>query len=149
MATSIGIMDSAYFVGRNEILTWINNRLQLNLSRIEEVTTPLFVSPTLRPCLVLPNLKWIKKIEFWEMGFLCFVPKSQSHCFFSCGGACFCNAVTTLFLTWKESWISPRIWEIFFVSLCVLYLNNWTGFCHLGNEKLVIQWKSPQRLSFY
>jgi RP/EB family microtubule-associated protein len=37
MATNIGMMDSAYFVGRNEILTWINNRLQLNLSRIEEV----------------------------------------------------------------------------------------------------------------
>jgi hypothetical protein len=37
MASNIGMMDSAYFVGRNEILTWINNRLQLNLSRIEEV----------------------------------------------------------------------------------------------------------------
>ncbi|XP_028763421.1 microtubule-associated protein RP/EB family member 1A isoform X2 [Neltuma alba] len=37
MASSIGIMDSAYFVGRNEILNWINNRLQLNLSRIEEM----------------------------------------------------------------------------------------------------------------
>ncbi|XP_061346653.1 microtubule-associated protein RP/EB family member 1A isoform X2 [Gastrolobium bilobum] len=35
MTSSIGMMDSAYFVGRNEILTWINNRLQLNLSRIE------------------------------------------------------------------------------------------------------------------
>lgn len=30
-------MDSAYFVGRNEILTWINDRLHLNLSRVEEV----------------------------------------------------------------------------------------------------------------
>jgi RP/EB family microtubule-associated protein len=40
MATNIGIMDSAYFVGRNEILNWINNRLQLNLSRIEEVIKP-------------------------------------------------------------------------------------------------------------
>lgn len=37
MATNIGMMDSAYFVGRNEILTWINDRLQLNLSRVEEV----------------------------------------------------------------------------------------------------------------
>ncbi|XP_050122312.1 microtubule-associated protein RP/EB family member 1A-like [Malus sylvestris] len=39
MASNIGIMDSAYFVGRNEILTWINNRLQLNLSRIEEAAS--------------------------------------------------------------------------------------------------------------
>ncbi|CAN6717799.1 unnamed protein product [Malus baccata var. baccata] len=39
MASNIGIMDSAYFVGRNEILTWINNGLQLNLSRIEEAAS--------------------------------------------------------------------------------------------------------------
>ncbi|CAL0305040.1 unnamed protein product [Lupinus luteus] len=39
MATSIGMMDGAYFVGRNEILTWINNRLHLNLSRIEEAAS--------------------------------------------------------------------------------------------------------------
>ncbi|XP_028764143.1 microtubule-associated protein RP/EB family member 1C [Neltuma alba] len=36
MATNIGIMDSAYFVGRSEILAWINSSLQLNLSRVEE-----------------------------------------------------------------------------------------------------------------
>ncbi|KAJ0241680.1 Calponin homology domain-containing protein [Hirschfeldia incana] len=39
MATNIGIMDSAYFVGRNEILSWINDRLHLNLSRIEEAAS--------------------------------------------------------------------------------------------------------------
>ncbi|ESQ45805.1 hypothetical protein EUTSA_v10010609mg [Eutrema salsugineum] len=39
MATNIGIMDSAYFVGRNELLTWINDRLQLNLSRVEEAAS--------------------------------------------------------------------------------------------------------------
>lgn len=39
MATNIGIMDSAYFVGRNEILNWINNLLQLNLSRIEDAAS--------------------------------------------------------------------------------------------------------------
>ncbi|KAK1588777.1 hypothetical protein Q3G72_026928 [Acer saccharum] len=36
MATNIGMMDSAYFVGRSEILTWINSTLQLNLSKVEE-----------------------------------------------------------------------------------------------------------------
>ncbi|KAF3669203.1 Microtubule-associated protein RP/EB family member 1C [Capsicum annuum] len=36
---NIGIMDSAYFVGRNELLSWINARLQLNLTRIEEVAS--------------------------------------------------------------------------------------------------------------
>ncbi|KAK7307658.1 hypothetical protein VNO77_40905 [Canavalia gladiata] len=36
MATNIGIMDAAYFVGRSEILAWINSTLQLNLSKVEE-----------------------------------------------------------------------------------------------------------------
>ncbi|KAL1373298.1 hypothetical protein HN51_003286 [Arachis hypogaea] len=39
MASNIGMMDSAYFVGRNEILTWINSTLHLNLSRIEEAAS--------------------------------------------------------------------------------------------------------------
>ncbi|KAI5409445.1 hypothetical protein KIW84_055037 [Lathyrus oleraceus] len=33
MATNIGIMDAEYFVGRFEILSWINSLLQLNLSQ--------------------------------------------------------------------------------------------------------------------
>ncbi|XP_047328690.1 microtubule-associated protein RP/EB family member 1A isoform X2 [Impatiens glandulifera] len=39
MAAKIGMMDSAYFVGRNEILSWINDRLRLNLTRIEEAAS--------------------------------------------------------------------------------------------------------------
>ncbi|KAM7480006.1 hypothetical protein LguiA_028219 [Lonicera macranthoides] len=39
MATNIGMMDSAYFVGRNEILSWINATLHLNLSRVEEAAS--------------------------------------------------------------------------------------------------------------
>ncbi|KAL3526818.1 hypothetical protein ACH5RR_011474 [Cinchona calisaya] len=39
MATKIGMMDSAYFVGRSEILTWINTTLHLNLSKVEEACT--------------------------------------------------------------------------------------------------------------
>ncbi|XP_077225282.1 end binding protein 1C [Tasmannia lanceolata] len=36
MASNIGMMDSAYFVGRNEILAWINSTLHLSLSKVEE-----------------------------------------------------------------------------------------------------------------
>ncbi|CAM8899929.1 hypothetical protein QQ045_010246 [Rhodiola kirilowii] len=36
MATNIGMMDSAYFVGRSEILQWINSTLNLSLSKVEE-----------------------------------------------------------------------------------------------------------------
>ncbi|KAL6010423.1 hypothetical protein ACLOJK_000855 [Asimina triloba] len=38
-ATNIGMMDSAYFVGRSEILAWINSTLQLNLSKVEEAAS--------------------------------------------------------------------------------------------------------------
>lgn len=40
MAASIGIMDGAYFVGRGEILHWINATLQLSLAKVEEVSPP-------------------------------------------------------------------------------------------------------------
>lgn len=63
MATNIGMMDSAYFVGRNEILTWINDRLQLNLSRVEEVFL-LLVYLCMR---AFSNSSLVMLI--WELGF--------------------------------------------------------------------------------
>ncbi|CAM0901937.1 unnamed protein product [Alopecurus aequalis] len=36
---SIGLMDSAYFVGRGEILSWINATLQLALAKVEEAAS--------------------------------------------------------------------------------------------------------------
>jgi hypothetical protein len=36
-ASNIGMMDAAYFVGRNEILAWVNSTLHLALSKVEEV----------------------------------------------------------------------------------------------------------------
>uniref|UniRef100_A0A0A9CSI8 Calponin-homology (CH) domain-containing protein n=1 Tax=Arundo donax TaxID=35708 RepID=A0A0A9CSI8_ARUDO len=38
-AASIGIMDGAYFVGRGEILHWINATLQLSLAKVEEAAS--------------------------------------------------------------------------------------------------------------
>ena len=36
MASSTGIMDPCFFVGRGELLAWINGLLNLNLSKVEE-----------------------------------------------------------------------------------------------------------------
>lgn len=33
------MMDAAYFVGRKEILEWLNGLLQLSLSKIEETAS--------------------------------------------------------------------------------------------------------------
>ena len=38
MAASIGIMDSAYFVSKSDLLAWLNNTLQLNICRVEEAS---------------------------------------------------------------------------------------------------------------
>jgi hypothetical protein len=46
-ANNIGMMDGAYFVGRNEILSWINTTLQLGLAKVEEVRA-LSLLPDLR-----------------------------------------------------------------------------------------------------
>lgn len=39
MSSAIGIMDGAFFVGRKEIVDWINGLLDLNISRIEDTAS--------------------------------------------------------------------------------------------------------------
>ncbi|KAB5524852.1 hypothetical protein DKX38_022601 [Salix brachista] len=72
MASNIGMMDSAYFVGRNEILTWINNRLQLNLSRIEEVF--FFLSFFKYICLCLRAASGAVQCQLMDMTYPGVVP---------------------------------------------------------------------------
>ena len=36
---NIGLMDSAYFVGRKELLCWINNLLDTNFKKVEETAS--------------------------------------------------------------------------------------------------------------
>ena len=37
MDQAIGMMDAGYFCGQGEILKWINDSLQLNVSKIESL----------------------------------------------------------------------------------------------------------------
>ena len=34
--SSVGMMDAAFFVGKNELLNWLNDLLQLNYSKVEQ-----------------------------------------------------------------------------------------------------------------
>ncbi|KMS65273.1 hypothetical protein BVRB_037650, partial [Beta vulgaris subsp. vulgaris] len=39
MSEAIGIMNEAYFVGRHELIDWVNTTLKLNISKVEECCT--------------------------------------------------------------------------------------------------------------
>jgi hypothetical protein len=34
---AVGMMDPAYFVGKVELLTWLNDLLKINYSKVEQV----------------------------------------------------------------------------------------------------------------
>lgn len=70
MATSIGMMDGAYFVGRNEILGWINARLHLTLSRVEEVNAPSITKSKLPPFSEFQI--FLLFVSLFEIEYVCF-----------------------------------------------------------------------------
>ena len=37
--SSIGMMDGAFFVGRKELVEWVNSTLELNIDKIEETAS--------------------------------------------------------------------------------------------------------------
>ena len=73
-ANNIGMMDGAYFVGRNEILSWINTTLQLDLAKVEEVRLSFslslgfewpLISAIYGNFLDLLPVVWVRVILFW------------------------------------------------------------------------------------
>lgn len=62
------MMDAAYFVGRKEILDWLNGLLQLNLSKIEDTASGAIACQLVD--IVYPGevpmrkVKWNAKLEY-------------------------------------------------------------------------------------
>jgi hypothetical protein len=57
------MMDGAYFVGRGEILNWINATLQLSLAKVEEVG-PALPSPPFRVGSISRGVRFRVLIQF-------------------------------------------------------------------------------------
>jgi len=49
--SAAGPMSDAYFLSRHELLSWINNLLHLNLSKVEQARSPLPRSPRMNVSL--------------------------------------------------------------------------------------------------
>lgn len=43
---SVGMMDPAYFVGKVELLTWLNDLLKINYTKVEQVCSQKIVERT-------------------------------------------------------------------------------------------------------
>jgi len=68
MADSIGIMDGAYFISKSELLSWINDLLKLNLTKIEQLGTGAVYCQLLDACypgeVSVHKLAWKAKQEY-------------------------------------------------------------------------------------
>ena len=60
--SNIGIMEGAFFVGRKEILDWINSTLELNLQKIEDTASGAVACQLLD--IMYPNQIPVAKINW-------------------------------------------------------------------------------------
>ncbi|KAJ5078558.1 microtubule-associated protein rp/eb family member [Anaeramoeba ignava] len=66
--TSIGMMDGAFFIGRKELLSWLNNLLKLDYTKIEECKTGAAYCQIVDACfpgkVALHQVKFDTKFEY-------------------------------------------------------------------------------------
>ncbi|KAG5192266.1 putative microtubule associated protein EB1 [Tribonema minus] len=68
MSSAVGMMDEAYFVGRREILEWLNGTLSLNLSKIEETASGCVALQLMDACypgqVSIQKLNWSARNDY-------------------------------------------------------------------------------------
>ncbi|KRX03755.1 Calponin homology domain [Pseudocohnilembus persalinus] len=68
MNEAFGIMDQAYFVGKKDILNWVNNLLQLNLEKVEQLGTGSawcqIMDVMEKDCVQLSKVNWNANSEY-------------------------------------------------------------------------------------
>ena len=78
--STIGIMEGAFFVGRKEIVDWINSTLDLNLSKIEDTASGAVACQLFD--IMYPNqvfsIKILNQVEFIRL--FTFVYFSRFQC---------------------------------------------------------------------
>jgi len=57
MEIPAGIMDPAYFVGRKELLAWINGFLDLDYTKVEEMSSGTFTLQYMVVMVVPPGFR--------------------------------------------------------------------------------------------
>ncbi|SCO67049.1 EB1 homolog, putative [Plasmodium vivax] len=67
-ASSLGMMDSAFFVSRKELIEWVNRTLKLNVTKIEQCSNGAIYTQLLDILFpnksVLHKVKWNAKLEY-------------------------------------------------------------------------------------
>mmetsp|Transcript_4006 Transcript_4006/g.5519 ORF Transcript_4006/g.5519 Transcript_4006/m.5519 type:complete len:302 (-) Transcript_4006:93-998(-) len=68
MPSTVGMMDEGYFVGRREILEWLNQTLLLNLEKIEETASGCVALQLMDACypgkVSIQKLNWSAKNDY-------------------------------------------------------------------------------------
>jgi hypothetical protein len=61
---SIGIMDPAFFVGKNILIKWVNDLLDVNVGKVEEMATGAYYCQLLDMIYRDPPLVSLSKVNF-------------------------------------------------------------------------------------
>lgn len=66
-ASAVGMMDGAFFVSRTDLLTWVNQSLQLNLTKVEQCASGVVYCQIIDLChpgsIAMKKLNWNAKMD--------------------------------------------------------------------------------------